>query len=206
MFQYGFAQTSANLEVGKKLVGRIGYGVGEHYFNNMEFTEAKQSKLLTILKKEKVSYELTLSPELIFKVISTPTDQHQIALKFKIRSSTERYLVDIVFLDKNELLIAITNPQYGYDFIQFKLVNDSYVPHLYAQALGLPGLSEVDDNKVKEVGFNANGSFFIKFSDDSIDLYTIPHDKNFILRNNLPYDLSQINRYDEGLPDHLKIE
>jgi hypothetical protein len=202
----GVAYADTDLEVGKKLVERVGYGVGEHYFNNLEFTEKKQIKLLTKLQKGKVSYGLTLSPELIFRVTAAPNDQHQIDLKFKIRSAIERYLVDIVFLDKNEILIAVTNPQSGYDFIQFKLVDNNYVPYLYAQALVVPGLEYGSVNKPKEVGFNANGSFFVKFSDDNIDLYTMPSDKSFMLRNNKPYDASQINRYDEGLPDHLKIE
>ncbi len=206
MFQYGFAQTTANLEVGKKLGERPGYGVGEHYVNNLEFNEDKQPKLLTKLVKAADTYELTLSSERIFNITSSPTSPNKISIKFKCRHVAEKYLVDIVSMPNDEIMIALTEPPHGYEFIKFKRINNNYAPYLHAEINFVSGLDVTKPNKAKKMGFEVDGSFFVILSDESIDRYSIPEKGDYVFRNKKEYDVSQINRYDEGLPNHLKIE
>ncbi len=202
-----FAQTDHNMDIGNVMPARTGYGAGTHYVYNMEFDVRKPTKLLTTITKGNDKYFLKLSSNLVFEVVSSPENFHQISLKFKMdRTDPERYLADIVLLGNDEIMIAITNIQYGYDFIRFKKDGAKYLPYMYAIALGIKSVAETSKNKAKEVGFGADGSFYIKKNDDVVDIYVIPVNPHCILENGSVYKLSEAKQYDNGLPKRLRIE
>lgn len=202
----GMTSSGADLELGDKLGERPGYGTGEHYFNNLVFNQEKPIKLLTKLVKGADTYELTLSSDRVFSITSTPTSARKISIKFKCRHASEKYLVDIVHMPNEDVIISLTEPPRGYELIKFKHINNNYLPYLYAEINFVRGLDATKLDKAKELGFSVDGSFFIKLSDDSIDSYSIPEKGEYVFRNKNEYDVSQIRRYDSGLPDELKAE
>ena len=205
----------SELDIGNVMADRsmFGYGSGEHYVCRYDFDEGKPRKLVTRLQKGDEVYLLTYNRKKIHEIVSGPDNEKPLYLEFKLDCRTERCLVDVIFLENDEVEVAITHLSYGFGFLRFRKNGERYELVSYVDFFYVPEIRERSGFDPKEVGYDPDGVFTLTSTEGVVVTYQAPEIEDIktrrgdhMIRNGKKSSVSWARFYPPELPDYLKID